>query len=191
MIKSLDQLTAKMLIDLICGDTSVLGTEDEDIPDSSKLITMRNIIFEYKEIADPHGAKEYLSHMEDLIKARLSVLMYTICSNLISLKKYDMARDILAVNDVSVASVSDERLIAKVESGLKRAQRDVSQLSEDKVESKDRKSDVRKAFDAQTASLMAYFKFQIDTATIKASVYANLVARHDREIKARASVLKK
>lgn len=191
MIKSLDQLTAKMLIDLICGDTSVLGTEDEDIPDSSKLIIMRNIIFEYKEIADPHGAKEYLSHMEDLIKARLSVLMYTICSNLISLKEYDMARDILAVNDVSVASVSDERLIAKVESGLKRAQRDVSQLSEDKAGSKDRKSDVRKAFDAQTASLMAYFKFQIDTATIKASVYANLVARHDREIKARASVLKK
>lgn len=38
---------------------------------------------------------------------------------------------------------------------------------------------------------MAHFKFQIDPATIKATLYANLVARHNREIKALMAALRK
>ena len=50
---------------------------------------------------------------------------------------------------------------------------------------------IRAQFDAQTAAIMAHFKFQIDPATIKATLYANLVARHNREIKAQMAALKK
>lgn len=191
MIEKLEELTTDQFIDLISGDATIL-LHDGDTPDPIKLtIAMRNIVMEYKQIADPTGAKQYMVSTERLMKAHISEMVFTMCNALVVLGEYAKAKEIMNTYGLRVANMSDKRVKAEVTSRLNRAKADIAALQEEMTHTDGEDRDVRATFAAQTASLMAHFKFQIDTATMKANIYAHLVARHNNEIKAQLKALKK
>lgn len=187
MIESLDKLTIGRFIDLLCGDKDVLLSKHEKVSDTRLAIALRNIVFEYREIADPSGAKAYISDVEDLLKAKVSVSLFTVCSNIANMGETDKAKEILEAYGINTKGMSESRLKAEIKSNLERAKYEISRHESD--ESK--QLNIRKDFDEQTATLMAYFKFQIDTSTMMATIYAHLVAKYNREIKIQLQAMKK
>lgn len=191
MKEKLEHLTISEFIDLVCGEVDVILSEHEIVRKDKKALITRNLIFEYKEIVDPSSAKQYLSMAEEMIKARLEMTLFTMCSNLVDLNEHERAREVMIVYGINAQNMNNQRVAAEVKSRLERAKSKVTELHEENETDTPTSEKIRKQFDEQTAALMAYFKFQIDTTSIKATVYAHLVARHNREIKAKRAALKK
>lgn len=191
MKKTLAELTAIQFIDLICGDSSVLLGKHE-VPNSFAIATAtRNIIVEYKSIADPTAMKNYLYHTEETLKARIRILLFSMCNTLIFLNALDQVRDVLSEYGMSVSSMNKKRLTREVKSQLAKAKYDLERIeSEDSSTDAPEPSEIRMSFDKQTAAMMAHFKFQIDVMTMQATLYAHLVERFSAEIKAQANALK-
>lgn len=192
MIEKLENLTIAQFIDLICGDTSVLLGKHEVVSPERIALNVRNIVFEYKNIADAASAKSYLFRIEETIKAKIEVLLFTMCKNMIILGQYDSVRDVLqeyGVNGVNI--MTEKRLSAEVTSRLARSKLTVKEADSEQSDTKTDASQIRVEFDGQMAALMAHFKFQIDATTMKATVYAHLVGRYNREIKAKMAAMKK
>lgn len=182
MKKRLDEFTVDQFIDMICeGDISA-----ESDHESAK----RDLVFEYHTIADPVGALRYLSLMEELQKCRLSVAVYTMCVNLTALKEHGLVRQVLIECGFDPKTMNDQRIEAEVLSRLERSKRRIQELENEMPEDIGDKRDIRCGFDKQTAAMMAFFKFHIDTSCMKASVYAHLVARHNREVKERLAAMR-
>jgi hypothetical protein len=188
MKHKLEQLTMAQFVELMSGNTSVLLEEGEKVDDKALYSAMRDIIYEYKNVSDPAGVGAFLSQSEKYVKARIAVIMYTMCSNLIALKRYDMAREVLSGYIPSMMKMPDKRLENEVKSRLAKAK---STVEEHEQTTLPEETDVHLRFDEQTAALMAYFKFQIDLATVKATVYAFLVARYNKEMKAKLAAIRK
>ena len=191
MKEKLEQLTLSQFVDLVCGDTSVLLAHHE-IGNPNKLaVATRNIVLEYRAIADPGGTGSYFKHVEDWIKAKMNVIIFTMCSNLVSLKQYGRAREVLVDYGLSASGWPDSRVDGPIQANLAQSQRELQDMEVENEKVIAEREKIRAQFDAQTASIMAHFKFQVDPATIKATLYANLVARHNREVKAQMAAMKK
>lgn len=191
MKERLEQLTLSQFVDLVCGDTSVLLGPHE-IGNSHKVAqATRSIVMEYRSITDPGGISAFLMHIEKWIKAKLDVILFTMCRNLIMLKHTDRVREVLVEHGMSASGWPDGRVAATVNAKLAQAQREAVELDEENEKTAEERRNIRSMFDEQTASLMVHFKFQIDPLTIKATVYANLVLRHNKDVKAQMSALKK
>ena len=115
----------------------------------------------------------------------------TMCKYLVDVGRHDTARNILTDMGIKAASMTERRLAAEIKSRLERAKQTVSKAEEESNPDNVEKAALRRSFDEQTASMMAYFKFQIDPAVMKATVFAHLVARQNREMKAQAAALRK
>lgn len=191
MIDRLDKLTLSQFVDMVCGDNDVLLSRHEVASSNKIAIAVRNIVLEYREIADPGGMRSYLNHVERWIKAKIDVIIFTMCINLAAFNQYDSVREILESYGLSVSGWNDGRVEGFAKARLAQAKREIDTLEEDNANADIERDRIRAQFDSQTAALMAHFRFQIDPATIKASLYANLVARHNREIKAQMAALKK
>lgn len=191
MIEKLEQLSIGQFIDLLCGDTSILTSKREIVSEAKVTNAIRNIVFEYKEIADIAGVRNYLSLMDEMIKAKISSTLFSMCNNLVSLGEHDRAREVMIVYGINAKTMNDQRVAAEIKSRLERAKSTIAHIEEESNSDKKEESDIRRMFDEQTASMMAYFKFQIDTTTMKATVYAHLIARHNREIKAQLAAMNK
>ena len=191
MKEKLEQLTLAHFVDLLCGNMSVILTDKEDIDSDSIAIATRNIVLEYRAIADPGGTNSYFKYVEDWIKTKISIIIFTMCDNLAALKQYDRVREILDVYGISTSGWSDTRIEGTIKVKLSKAHRELEEIESETEKAVAERENIRSQFDAQTASLMAHFKFQIDPTTIKATLYANLVARHNREVKAQMAAMKK
>lgn len=191
MKQKLEELTMSQFIDLLCGDTSVLKKPHEIVSPTKLATAVRNIIFEYKEISDKAGARSYLASIEDYVKAKITSVIMTMCKYLVDVGRHDTARNILAEMGVKAAAMTDKRLEAEIKSRLERAKHEIEKAENESTPDKVDKAALRCSFDEQTASMMAYFKFQIDPAVMKATVFAHLVARQNREMKAQAAALRK
>lgn len=190
MKTTLDQLTVAEFLDALCGDIKVLLGKHEIVAPEKLREAFLAILFEYKSIADEAGMKGYLSQESNQYKSKGEVLMLKMCDNLIRLKQYDSVREILSEFGLKVDTFTDQRLANEVAGRLARSLAVINRQPEEK-HSEDQLVDVRQEFNRQTAALMAHFKFQIDPATMKASIYAHLVHRHNEEIKAQMAALKK
>ncbi len=113
------------------------------------------------------------------------------CQNLINLNEHARAREVLIEYGINAQNMKDQRVAAEVKSRLERAKSTIEKIENENRKDKSETINIRREFDSQTAAMMAYFKFQIDTSSMRASVYAHLVARHNREIKAQLAALKK
>lgn len=189
MIETLDKLTVSQFVDLVCGDTSVLLKKGEKVTKERIEQVTRDIIYQYREIADSNEAKSFLADSEDMVKARILCSILSICNNLVAMKKFELVKDILEECDINAGAMSNERIEAEVYSRLERARLELEKLRNRDDNARKGSEDPRKDFDAQTAALMAYFKFQIDPSTMKATLYAHLIDRFNREIKAQKSQL--
>lgn len=174
MKERLDQFTIGQFIDIVCGDRSSIGAEDDKVAESVTL----SLISEYNNIADPVSAKARVISGEHRARLKARLTTAKICSNLISVYgAYDDVRHILVECGYPVSSYSDEKLKNKVEQIIRSVQSEIDRLNAEKEEevADNVMQDFRASYDAQTARLMAHFKMPIDHNTISASVYANLV----------------
>lgn len=183
----------KEYIELLSGNDSSLIENDERVSPQQLAIIKRNIILEYKTISDPTAMASYMSEENSKKNNRLEILLFQLCSNLISVKAFDDVRTILKDYGLRADSMSDKKVKEEVEARLKRAlsikKRD-SIDEEDKTDEKMTPNELRNVYDRQTAHLMTYFKFQINIAEISATVYANMINQYNQEIKAKMSMLK-
>lgn len=186
----LDELTAAEFIDLVCGDPKVLYHRYELVSEYKVTIAMRNIVMEYRSIADPGGNAAYLRHVDDYLKARLETALYSMCKVLSAMEKYEAVRQILTSAGHPAGKWDDRRLENETHIRLEKSKRALSDLEKEDA-AEEGKENIRSSFDTLIASLMAHFKFQIDTATMMAPIFAHLVARHNAEIKAMHKALKK
>lgn len=180
----LDQLTTSEFIDLVCGNKDVLLGKHE-VPNQNKVtIAMRNIVLEYRSIADPGGNATYIQRVENIIRARLGVAVYSMCQNLVTLYQFEKAREVLIAADAPAETWDEKRIKSEVHIRLQKAKRAFEEIDDDKDSDDENKEDIRNAFNAMIAAMMAHFKFQIDVATMMAPVFAHLVARYHEELKA-------
>lgn len=186
----LDELTTAEFIELVCGNKEVLLCKHE-IPNPYKLtIALRNIIMEYRSIADPGGNASYLQRVDAIIKSRIAVTVYSMCQNLVLLKQFERAREVLIAAGLPAESWNDKRIESEVHIQLQKSKRAFEEADKDDDSSEIEKENIRDSFNGMIAAMMAHFKFQIDVAVMMAPVFAHLVARYHAEIKAMKKALK-
>ena len=180
MIDRLDQLTLQNLIDLSCGDRSVLLVGDEKPDEADIMERAVKILSEYKELASPNQAKKDMIEAEELTKMRMKDKCLRICLALCSQERHDMARDVLLELDVKPNLIdTDEKvqprckaMLADVEYEIKR----IEELNEEDARKKVAKpEDARKTWYSEIAFVMSMLKMSIDPASVNAAIYANLV----------------
>lgn len=184
MIERLDQITVSGLVSLMEGDLNVLREEGEDVAEESLATKARNILFEYMEIVDPSGVRSYLLENEELLKAKISLQIFTICSDIISCGFEDEVRKILEELGFNSAKMSTDKLHAVIKSSIAKAKSTIADIEKLSPPVSGEETNVRRHFDSQTAALMAHFRFQINPDEMKASLYAHLIERYSREVKA-------
>lgn len=189
MIEKLEQLTMEQFIGMVSGNTDVLRGKHEIVAPDKLARAMRDIVMEYKEIADPTGAHEYLAKSENLAKAKIELSVYSLCDNLVSMGQPDRAREVLNECGINASPMDEQRLMAEIKSRIGRAKRTIHELESEDEKGEDAE-DIRRSFDEQTAAMMSHYKFQIDISTLKATIYAHLVARFNREVKAQIAAMK-
>lgn len=176
----LDQLTLRDLIELSCGDSSVLLDNGETPSEQVKLECARKILSEYKELASPNQAKKDMIEAEELTKLRMKDKCLRICLALCTQERTDMARDVLLELDVKPNLIdTDEKvqprckaMLADVEYEIKR----IEELNEEDASKKVAKpEDARKTWYSEIAFVMSMLKMSIDPEVVNAAIYANLV----------------
>ena len=176
----LDQLTLRDLIELSCGDSSVLLDNGETPSEQVKLDCAMQILSEYKELASPNQAKKDMIDAEELTKLRMKDKCLRICLALCSQERHDMARDVLIELDVKPNLIdTDEKvhprckaMLADVEYEIKR----IEELNDEDASKKVAKpEDARKTWYSEIAFVMSMLKMSIDPASVNAAIYANLV----------------
>lgn len=176
----LDQLTLHDLIELSCGNSSVLLNKDETPTEAVKLACAQQIMSEYKELATPTQAKMDMIEAEEIQKLQMKEACLHICLALISQGRSDMAKDVLLELDVNENLLKSEEAIKsrcnaildEVKYEIKR----LAELSEERGQKKKQTvTDMRKAWFGEIAFVMSTLKMSIDPATTNAAVYANLV----------------
>lgn len=191
MKRKLEELTIAQFVDLACGDTSVLTGGKGSVPGHEAQSIAASIIFEYREIADPAGTNGYLRNLEELMQAKVDLLVYGICKDMLKFGELDSIRKVMNMYGINIESMNRQRVAAEIKSRFERARQAVARIEKDSQPDNGEEMDIRRSFDEQTASMIAYFKFQIDMATMKATIYAHLAARFERDIKARLAAIKK
>lgn len=191
MIKSLAQLTVSRFIDMICGNHSVLLETGETASAKELAMAASSIVSQYKEISDSAGMKRFISRHETRIKAEVSRMIYSMCINMNGFDGHERVRQVLEACGINAHSMSRQRVEAEVKSRYERARRELLESSRESHEKAADEEAIRRDFDAQTASLMAHFRFCIDHDTMKANLYAHLVERQSREVKAQLEAMKK
>lgn len=176
----LDQLTLHDLIELSCGDSSVLLDKDETPTENVKLACAQQIMSEYKELATPTQAKMDMIEAEEQQKLRMKEKCLHICLALISQERSDMAKDVLLELDVSENLLkSEEAIKSRCNAMLDEVKYEIKRLAELDEERGQKQqqtvTDIRKAWFGEIAFVMSTLKMSIDPATTNAAVYANLV----------------
>ena len=95
MIERLDQLTLQQLIELSCGDKSVLVVGDEKPDEKALSKRAAAIMAEYKATASPVQAKIDLNEKEKLSKLGIKSRCASICLYLCSQGRSDLAKEVL------------------------------------------------------------------------------------------------
>lgn len=176
----LDQLTLHDLIELSCGDSSVLLDKNETPTETVKLACAQQIMSEYKELATPTQAKMDMIEAEEVQKLQMKEKCLRICLALISQDRPDMAKDVLLELDVNETLLkSEEAVKSRCKAMLDEVNYEIKRLAEIAEERGQKKqqsiSDMRKTWFGEIAFVMSTLKMTIDPATTNAAVYANLV----------------
>lgn len=193
MIERLDQLSLQNLIDLSCGDRSVLLVGDEKPDEADIMERAGKILDEYKSIASPKQAKMDMIEAEETTKFRMKEKCLRICVALCSQGRPDMARDVLLELDVSPDLIdTDDKVRTRCKAMLDEVVYEIKrheELSQEKVTKKVTKTeDIRKSWYSEIAFVMSMLKTNIDPATLNAAIYANLVLSASERSKALAKM---
>lgn len=178
MKQRLDQLTLQELIELSCGDTSVLIEHNEEpmVEELSKAAS--HILAEYKSIASPAQARMDLSEKEKTTKLTIKERCARIAMALCQSGRTDDARQILVAMGVGEEHLkTEEAILARCQSILGEVDYERQRIVEynTKRAAKQKGTDhVRHSWYSEIASVMSILKVPIDMR-LNAAIYANLV----------------
>ena len=193
MITSLTKLTMRQYIELVCGDMSVLKGIAEIVSPAKLEETRKQLIFEYSQLSDNAGSKIFLNEHVSRVRAKAELTMLQCLNNALVLGAFDDVRSVL--KEYGIARTMDDRqLVDEVKRLLARAKSNVKRSKEESEKGKDQQptpDEIRTQFDRQAASLMTYFKFQIDLDKITASQFACMIDQAHRQINAQMAALSK
>lgn len=189
MKTSLDELTMQEFISLLCGDLSVLGSGSRENLERAG----REIIMKYRVITDKHGVTENFLLIEGVARCKMEMMIYDVARRLLNLGETESVIEVLTEIGIRLPGTSQEILGAVIESSIARTEHELGKLMEKVPQDEEEKSPevIRQQFSELTAALMAHFKFQIDIGTMKADIYAHLVARQWAELKMQYEAMKK
>ncbi len=193
MIKSLSKLTMRQYVELVCGDTSVLTGVGEIVTPVRLQEVRKQLIFDYSRLSDDAGSKIFLSEHAAKVKAKAELTLFRCLNNAIALHAFDDVRQILKEYGIA-RTMDDEQVAAEVTRLLKRAKTNVNRIEQEMgVDSGEEPTseEIHTRFDREAASLMTYFKFQIDFDTISASQFACMIDQAHKQIKAQMAAMKK
>ena len=171
----LSKMTMAQYVDMLCGELEV-GSDER-----------KRLAFEYASIADPAGSKSYVNAKRTECNYRSALLLFKVLKNLRAMKAYDEVRELLTEYGIRAKSLTDAETEREVDRRMKSAQADVDreQVEEEKsIEP----SDIRTCYERQAASLMTYFKMQINMRDVSATAFAYMVAQANSEIKMRNAI---
>lgn len=183
-MKRLDQMTMREYIDLRCGEYPEGVTEKD----------AALVIAEYQDICDPASVKANVHKAGNAVKEQLRLKILNIVQVLLRMGYHD---DAVAVyeeysgmafsGDAESLSNVIKRKVMQLEFSIKRAE----DLAGKEPQQELTPATIRRKYDDEVASLMAYHKMPISIDTITASVYAHLVYNTSKEIKSRLASVKK
>lgn len=189
----LDQLMLRDLIELSCGDASVLLDKGESPAESVKIACARQIMTEYKELAAPGQAKMDMIEAEEIQKLRMKERCLRICMALCGQEHADMAKEVLLELDVSEEFIKDEEAIkSRCKAMLDDVRYEISRIEELGGEKEAKKAktpaEMRKSWFSEIAFVMSTLKMSIDPVVTNAAIYANLVSQASERAKAMAKM---
>ncbi len=195
MITSLSKLTMRQYIELVCGDMSVLKGGAEVIPPAKLGETRKRLIYEYSRLSDNAGSKVFLNDHVLRVRAKAELTMFQCLNNALLLGAFDEVRGVLKEYGITRKMDDDNQLANEVKLTAQTGQEPISNGAR-KIPIRLMKSNPHRKryaliFDRQAASLMSYFKFQIDLDRISASQFACLVDQAHRQINAQMAALSK
>lgn len=189
----LDELTLHDLIELTCGNSSVLLQEGETPVESVKIACARQIMTEYKEIASPNQAKINMIEGEETTKLHMKEKCARICIMLCLQGHFDMAKEVLLELAVSKEHLTtNEEITSRCRAILNETIYEINRIEElrkEKGEDKEKQpNEIRKSWFSEIAYVMSVFKMNIDPKTTNAAIYANLVRQAGERAKAMAKM---
>lgn len=193
MITSLSKLTMRQYIELVCGDVSVIKSTAEVVSQERLQETRKQLIYEYALLSDDAGSKIFLSNNASKVKAKAELTMFQCLNNALMLGAFDEVRGVLKEYGIA-RKMDDRQLVDEVKRLLKRAETNIKRAKSEKSAKEEKEptpDEIRTQFDRQAASLMTYFKFQIDLDTIRASQFACMVDQAHKQIKAQMAAISK
>lgn len=185
----LDQLMMSEFIELMCGDLSVLIPPHHVGNKEKAKEAAANIVYEYQMIVNKGQVSAEIVKTSEFHKAKAELIILSICQVMLKSHRANEAREILCKRGIS--HKDDKKLAMLVRSKIVRLNRVVDDYNKEHDKGDKEKGDIRSHFERQTAAMMAHFKFQIDTDKMRASTYAYLLARMDKEVKAMLKAYKK
>lgn len=186
----LDQLTIQELIELSCGDYTVLSERDELLSDVELLPRVRAILADYRSIASPTQARVELMDSEKLSKSQIKERCARICMVLCLHGRSDLAREVLVDLGVSELHLAtEEAVIARCQAIIGEVKYENERIAERKAKKVKNSSQeqTRKEWYSEIASVMSILKVPIDM-NLNAAIYANLVRQAVEHSKAMAKM---
>lgn len=178
-MKKLSELTMDEYIRILDGDTRLLRCS---VDERSKAIG--ELQYEFNNIASPKDTRLALAEAGDRAKLKTTVLLLSICKMLCACGAVGEVKGLLSELGINAQPLSVQAVDAVVTERLKRANDELRRGNEEH-------KSARSVYEKLTATLMSHFKFQIDLRSISASLYANLIAQCENEVKALMSAMKK
>lgn len=188
MNNDFNSLTLSEFIDLVCRYHDNIQTYSLSQDDIGR---MRTVLLEYQEIASPGSITSLLFSNERVMKSRIVHNVMNICRYLYTCGLIEQVKTILIEYEPSASTWSKSRIEGEIELRVQRALREIEEAMLEKNDSTLDSNSIRRQFYQQIACIMAHFKFQIEPTTMKASLYANLVAQYSREMKLMKASMKK
>lgn len=193
MITSLSRLTMRRYIELVCGDMSVLKSGAEIVSPAKLEETRKRLIYEYSRLSDDAGSKIFLNDHVSRLRAKAELTMFQCLHNALLVGAFDDVRGVLKEYGIA-RKMDDRQVVDEVKRLLARAKSNVKRSEDDAAKDKNQQptpDEIRTQFDRQAASLMTYFKFQIDLDKISASQFACMIDQAHKQIKAQMAALSK
>lgn len=191
MIDRLDQLTLQQLIELSCGDYSVLK-QGEEPPDPKALMgRAAAIMAEYKSIAAPTQSKMDLLNGEKASKLKMKEVCAHICLMLCESGHPEKAREVLELLYISPEHMkTDDAVRAQCRAILGEVEYERNRLNERQAKAGKASTpqQIRSEWYSEIAGVMSVFRMNIDPEHTNAAIYANLVCQAIERSKAMAKM---
>lgn len=192
MITELSGLTMRQYVDLLCGETSVLLKPHEVASPQQIESVRKRLAYDFARLSDSAGTRSLLSDAEGRKRADAELVLFQVLNNLIVLGAHEDVRKVLKIYGIA-REMTDQQTAAEVDRLLKKAQTEIKRHQQEQGEKPKARtaSEIRLHFDRQAASLMSYFKFQINMDVMPASQFACLIDQAQKEIRAKMAAYKK